>query len=52
MFIEQIEINTSHVVTSVSVSWALNPLGSLRCIGEMKHNGSKYARLRDCGMPH
>jgi hypothetical protein len=35
MFIEHVERNTSHVVT----------------IGEMKHNGSKYARVRYFGMP-
>jgi len=49
------EINTSHVVTPGSASWAL--IRRVRWdvsagFGEMKHNGSKYARVRYCGMPH
>jgi hypothetical protein len=49
MFIEQMETNTSQVSV-----WVLSPYppGSPRCIGEMMHNGSKYARVRYCGMPH
>lgn len=49
MFIAHTAINTSHVVTGNACILNSHPTRLLRCIGEKKRIGSKYAHY---GMPH